>query len=382
MRLPRAVLTGLIAAATALALSVSSSAASDRGHARTREAMEAVIQERGAPGVLARAEDGGGVWSATSGTADLRTRQPRMPNERFRIGSLTKPFVATVLLQLVSEGRLRLDDPVGRWLPDVPLGRYGASFGAPSHAVTVRQLLGHTSGIPDFTAAPAARQDLFTTRFLTRRWDTHTPEELAAPGLAQPPLFAPGEKWSYSNTNYVLAGMIVERVTGHSYAREIERRVLRPLGLRDTSLPGTTTGLPGPHGRAYSTLFTTARKARVRDVTALNPSLAGASGEMISSTRDLVRFERALLTGGLLPPRQLREMKTSIAAPGGDRYGLGLTERTLSCGITVWGHEGTIHGSRTAAFTTGDGTHTAAFHLNADWAGGTRRLVETEFCGG
>lgn len=382
MRLPRAVLTGLIATATALALSVSSSAASDRGHTRTREAMESLVRERGAPGALAYAEDGGGAWSGTSGTGDLRTLQPRMPRERFRVGSLTKPFVATVLLQLASEGALRLDDPVGRWLPGLPLGRYGASVGDPSRAVTVRQLLGHTSGIPDYTSNPAVRYDYFSARFLAERWATHSPRELVRASLARPPLFAPGKGWSYSNTNYVLAGMVIERVTGHPYAREIERRVLRPLGLRDTSLPGTSTAVPGPHGRAYSTLFTGRREARVRDVTALNPSLAGASGEMISSTRDLARFTRALLTGGLLPPRQLREMKTTVAAPGDERYGLGLTARTLSCGVTVWGHEGTIHGSRSSAFATEDGTRTAAFNLNGDWSGGTGGLVEAEFCRG
>ncbi|MDJ1136591.1 serine hydrolase domain-containing protein [Streptomyces iconiensis] len=384
MRLPRAVLTGLIATATALALSVGSSAAADRGHARTREAMDAVVQERHAPGVLGHAEDGGGVWSGSSGTADLRTLQPRMPQDRFRIGSLTKPFVATVLLQLESEGKVRLDDPVGRWLPDVPLGRYGAGIGdrsRPSRTLTVRQLLGHTSGIPNYTADPVLRRDYFSTRFLTRRWTTHTPEGLSGAALAQPPLFAPGTKWSYSNTNYLLAGMIIERATGHSYAHEIERRIVRALKLHDTSLPGTSPRIPGQHGRAYSTLFVPKREAEVHDVTAFNPSFAGPAGEMISSTHDLVRFVRALLTGGLLPPRQLQEMKSSVAVPDGDRYGLGLTRRTLSCGVTVWGHEGTIHGSRSSAFTTEDGTHTAAFNINGDWSGDTRPLVDTEFCG-
>ncbi|NSC21756.1 beta-lactamase family protein [Streptomyces albus subsp. chlorinus] len=381
MPLPRALLSGLIAVVTVCGLVVSSSSAADRGHAPVREAMRAAVDQRGAPGVLARVEDGAGTWAGAVGTADRATGRPRSARERFRIGSLTKPFVATVLLQLEAEGKLRLDDPVGRWLPASRLGGYGAAFGGPPHAVTLRQLLGHTSGIPDYTADPRLRAVYFGPRFLAHRWDAHTPQALVRRSLARPPLFGPGGGWAYSNTNYLLAGMVVQRVTGRSYAAEIERRVLRPLGLRDTSLPGTSARVPGRHGHAYSTLFAGGPRPEVHDVTSLDPSLAGASGEMISSGRDLVRFVRALITGRLLPPRQLAEMETTRRADATDRYGLGLTERTLSCGVRVWGHEGTIHGSRSAAFTTPDGTHTAAFHVNDDWSGGTRALVEAEYCG-
>ncbi|WP_326690366.1 beta-lactamase family protein [Streptomyces sp. NBC_01795] len=377
---PRTVLTALIATATVLALAVGSSAATDRSHTRTREAMETLVQQRGAPGALARVEDHGGVWAGTEGVADRRTGRSRLPQERFRIGSLTKPFVATVLLQLEAEGTLRLDDPVERWLPGLCKSGYGAATGGPRHSVTLRQLLGHTSGIPDYTADPALRGDYFDVGFLTHRRQSHAPADLVAGSLKRSPLFRPGTRWSYSNTNYVLAGMVIERATGLSYAEEIERRVLRPLKLDDTSLPGTSTRLPGPHSRAYSTLFQPGLHPALHDVTALDPSLAGAAGEMLSSGRDLVRFARALLTGRLLPPRQLKEMKTTRVAAPRERYGLGLTERTLSCGITVWGHEGAIHGSRTTVFTTSDGGHTAAFNLNGDWSG-TRKLTEAEYCG-
>ncbi|MBO8195701.1 beta-lactamase family protein [Streptomyces oryzae] len=379
MHLPRALLSGLIATVTASGLAVSSSTAADRGHTRTREAMESLVERGGAPGALAQIEDGAGAWSGSAGTADYATDRPRLARDRFRIGSLTKPFVATVLLQLESEGVLRLDDPVRRWLPDLRLGAYGGGGGS-GRGVTVRQLLGHTSGIPDYTTDPVLRRTYFGPHFLARRWRSHTPRELVERALSRPPLFRPGAHWSYSNSNYLLAGMVIERATGHSYATEIERRVLRPLKLRDTSLPGTSPRIPGQHGREYSTLFAAGAHPPVRDITSLNPSLAGASGEMISSGRDLVRFVRALVTGRLLPPRQLAEMKTTRKADSTDRYGLGLTERTLSCGVTVWGHEGTIHGSLTAAFSTPDGTHTAAFNLNGDWSQGTAGLVEAEFC--
>ncbi|MBO8198590.1 beta-lactamase family protein [Streptomyces smyrnaeus] len=380
MHLSRALLSGLIATVTACGLAVSSSAAADQGHARTREAMEVMVEQDGVPGVLAQVEDGAGAWSGSAGTADYTTGRPRLALDRYRIGSLTKPFVATVLLQLESEGTLRLDDPVGRWLPDVRLGEYGAAVGGPHRSVTLRQLLGHTSGIPDYAADPALRRTYFSPRFLVHRWHSHTPEKLIERSLSRPPLFPPGTRWSYSNTNYLLAGMVIERATGRSYAAEIERRILRPLKLEDTALPGTSSRIPGQHGKEYSTLFVPGAHPPVRDVTRLNPSLAGASGEMISSGRDLVRFMRALVTGRLLPPRQLAEMRATRKAGSTDRYGLGLTERTLSCGVTVWGHDGTIHGSTTAAYTTADGTHTAAFNVNGDWSGDTRDLFEAEFC--
>ena len=382
MPLFRPALTALVAFASVLALSVTASSAADAGHTSTRDAMRTAVERDGVPGVLGEADDGAGRWTGTAGVGDTRTHRARLPEEHFRIGSLTKPFVATVLLQLEAEGEIRLDDPVGRWLKNLPLGPYGAAFGRQDQVLTVRQLLDHTSGIADYTTAPGLRGLYYGSGFLSGRARTHSPRALATAALRQPRLFAPGDGWSYSNTNYVLAGMLVERVTGRSYAEEIERRVIRPLGLRDTSLPGTSVRVPGPHGRAYSRLNGDAPGARAHDVTALNPSLAGASGEMISSTRDLTRFVRELLRGRLLPPRQLAAMKDTVpSGAGGDRYGLGLTSRALSCGITVWGHEGTIHGSRSAVFATEDGAHSAAFNVNADWSSGTRDLVEAEFCG-
>lgn len=371
----RSTIVTVVVAAVA-AVSISSSTAADRGHSATQDAMDTEVQQAGAPGVLGRAEDGGGVWNGASGVAGHGTHRPRLAQDRFRIGSLTKPFVAAVLLQLEARGELDLDDPVERWLPGTVRGN-----GHDGRRITVRQLLGHTSGVYDFTGDPGLRRGYFSPRFARHKYDTHEPADLVRTAMAHPPAFAPGTDWQYSNTNYVLAGMVIEKVTGRPYAREIERRIVGPLGLRDTSLPGTSARIPGPHGRAYSTLFRTGAEAREYDVTALDPSLAGASGEMIASTGDLVRFMRALLTGDVLPRRQLAEMKTTVRADGGSRYGLGLTKLKLSCGTTVWGHEGTIHGSRSVAVTTPDGSHTAAFNINGDRAGDTEKLVEAEYCG-
>lgn len=379
----RSAAAGLLACAVALAVTVSSSVAADRGHEQTQDAMDAVVREYDVPGVLGQAEDGGGVWYGKSGVADRESGRPRQPGERFRIGSITKTFVATVLLQLEAEGKLRLDDRVERWLPALLRGN-----GHDGRRVTLRQLLNHTSGIYDFTSAPEFRTEIFGPAFLSGRYDSHTPQELVRTATAHPPDFAPGTGWQYSNTNYVLAGMVVEAVTGRPYAAEIRDRVIRPLGLSGTSLPGNSAAVPGRHARAYSSFlspsYADGRPRTVRDVTALNPSIGGAAGEMISTTEDLIVFFRALLRGRLLPPRQLREMTTTVragdSAPG-ERYGLGLRARELSCGKVVWGHDGGIHGSSAVAATTRDAVHTAAFHLNGDWSASDDDLLEAEFCG-
>jgi len=393
-----------------LAFSATSSTAADQGHTGAQDAMDTAVREDGAPGVLGEAADGGGVWHGAAGVADRRTKRPRLPHDRFRIGSLTKPFVATVLLQLESERRLDLDDPVARWLPGLVRGN-----GYDGRRITVRQLLGHTSGIHDFVTDSRFDRAYFGRGFLRHRYDPQRPAGLVRTALAHRPSFAPGTGFRYSNTNYVLAGMVIEKVTGRSYATEIRRRLIRPLGLRDTSLPGTSARMPGPHGRAYSRLpagggvgggvdmrtgragkgvgqaggagragdarLAAGRAAgRAYDVTALDPSFAGASGEMVSSTGDLLRFFRALLSERLLPPRQSAEMRSTVPAGGGSRYGLGLTERRLSCGTRIWEHEGDIHGSRSVAAGTPDGTHTAVFNVNADWTRDTDELVEAEYC--
>lgn len=367
----RTTAVALVAAAVA-AFGIAGAAAADEGHDAAQDAMDAQVRRAGVPGVLGEARDGGGEWHGASGVAVRGTSRPPMPQDKFRIGSLTKPFVATVLLQLEAEGRVGLDDPVERWLPGVVRGG-----GQDGRRVTVRQLLGHTSGLYDFTADPDFRRSYAGRHFTAHREGSPDARALVRTAMKHRRNFAPGTDWGYSNTNYVLAGMVIAKATGRSYAYEVERRIIRPLKLDDTSLPGTSSRVPAPHGHTYSKLPGGAK----RDVTVLDPSVAGASGEMISSTHDLVRFMRALLAGEVLPPRQLAQMKSTVPATGGDRYGLGLTEHRLACGTTVWGHEGVIQGSRSTAAATADGTHAAAFNLNADWSPGTRKLLEAEFCG-
>ncbi|MGW2488802.1 serine hydrolase domain-containing protein [Streptomyces sp. NPDC001606] len=347
----------------------------DGRHTGTRRAVEAAVAA-GVPGATATAQDTHGTWSATAGVGDLDTGAPRSPADRYRVGSITKTFVATVLLQLEAEGRLSLDDTVEHWLPGVVRGH-----GHDGGRITLRRLLDHTSGIHDYTADQDFDHDVFTADgFRRHRYDTYTPARLVAVALRHAPDSAPGAAWHYSNTNYVLAGMVIERVTGHSYAEEITRRLIRPLHLTATSLPGTRVTVPHPSSRAYSRF--TDPTGPAYDVTLLNPSLASSAGEMISSSADLDRFYGALLGGRLLPAAQLKEMKTTV--PTGARntgYGLGLMDEELSCGVHVWGHSGGIHGSVSRAATTADGRHSLALNLNGDWAG-PDAVLEAEYCGG
>ncbi len=207
-------------------------------------------------------------------------------DHRFRVGSVTKTFVSATVLQLAAEQRLSLDDPIDRWVP-------GAG------PIPLRRLLDHTSGIYNHAEDPRTFE-----HGLLKQW---RPRELVAISLSHPPYFAPGAGWHYSNTNYVLLGLVIEQVTGRPLAAELERRLIRPLGLRDTSydesarVPGLAPGPPQ------------------------NTSWAGASGALVSTAHDLARFYRALLSGRVLAPAQLAAMKTRdpVAGP----YGLGLFTR-------------------------------------------------------
>ncbi|MDX2689844.1 serine hydrolase domain-containing protein [Streptomyces scabiei] len=377
----RTVLVAATAVAAAVALAapaVAAPAPAGTDHTATRKAMDAAVVKDGVPGVALQAKDKRGVWKATSGVGDTRTGKPRSAHDRYRVGSITKTFVSTVLLQLEAEGRLSLDDKVDTWLPGLVRGN-----GHDGRAVTLRQLLNHTSGIYDYTSDEEFGRTYFLKDgFFRHRYDTIPPKRLVAVAMKHKPDFAPGTDWSYSNTNYVLAGMVIGKVTGNPYGDEVRARVIEPLGLRSTLVPGTYPKVPGPSSRAYGKLARTAT-GPTYDVTELNPSLASAAGEMISDSGDLNRFYSALLKGRLLPPKQLAEMKTTIKVdeiPGAG-YGLGLIERRLSCGITVWGHGGGIHGSTSEAVTTSDGRHSLALNLNSDWTGDPEAIVEAEFCG-
>ncbi|MFD3869517.1 serine hydrolase domain-containing protein [Streptomyces sp. NPDC058623] len=370
-----------------LALPASAAGAADAssardGHAATRAALDSVVRD-GAPGGIVLAEQGHDTWAAHAGTADLATGRKPRADDRFRVGSITKTFVATVMLQLEEEGKLSLDDTVDHWLPGLVQGN-----GHDGSKIKLRQVLNHTSGIYSYTDDEDFKRKEFGTDFLKHRYDTWTPRQIVRFAMTHRPTFAPGDDWSYSDTNYVIASMVIQKATGHSYAHEIEQRVLSPLHLDSTSLPGTRARVPGPSGRAYSKLTGELAgpgepNSAIYDVTELNPSFAGAAGEMISTNRDLNRFYRALFSGRLLEEPQLKEMMTTVSIKNMPTfsYGLGLMRLTLSCGTEVWGHNGGIQGSISQTMATADGEHVLSLNFNGDWNVHEQRLVEAEFCG-
>jgi D-alanyl-D-alanine carboxypeptidase len=308
------------------------------------------IVAAGAPGAAARVRQDHRVTQAASGLADLRTGRRMRPGLHYRVGSVTKPFVATVVLQLVAEGRLSLSDTVERWLPGIlPYG----------DQVTIRQLLNHTSGVPDNSLEPLVI--LYTAPHgRARAW---TPRQLVALIADRPPDFPPGTAWSYSNTGYVLAGMIVEAATGHTLGQELTRRIFRPLRLHDTFFPINRPDIPGPNPRGYS-LPLVDEAGPLLDFTVYNPSLAWGAGNLISDLADLERFFRALLRGRLLPPRLLAQMTTPVdTGLPGYGYGLGLEMIDTPSGRLL-GHGGAIPGFDNIVLNTKDGRHQLGVMIN------------------
>lgn len=376
--------TAALTAATAMALSAALAVpavaagpvAAPGGHDATKRAVRAAVAD-GVPGVTVTVRRGHGTWAATAGVGNLATGKPRSARDHYRIASITKTFVATVVLQLEAEGRLSLDDTVDTWLPGLVRGN-----DHDGRRVTIRQLLNHTSGIFDYLEDPGFQQTYMTADgFMKHRFDEAAPEELLAIAMKNRPYFEPGASFAYSNTNYLLAARVIEKATGNDYGDEIDRRIIAPLHLTSTSVPTTRVTLPRPGSRAYSKLART-DTGPTYDVTELNPRLAYGSGQMVSSSADLTRFYSALLGGRLLPPEQLKKMKTTVGSSREtSRYGLGLVDRKLTCGVHVWGHDGGISGSNSDAVTSENGRHSLAVNFNGDWSGSTDAVIEAEFCG-
>jgi D-alanyl-D-alanine carboxypeptidase len=322
-------------------------------------------------GAVVEVRDRHGVWRGTSGVSELGKTRTVPVHARFRAGSITKTFVATVVLQLVDEGRLRLDDTVEKWLPGVVPG---------DGRITVRQLLGHTSGLYDLLRTlplPPAPE------FLDNRSRTWTATELIQRALSHPPTFEPpGSAFSYSNTNYALLGEVIEGVTGRSYGQEIERRIVRPLGLHGTTLPGTTERIRGPHPHGYVPIGNDGQ-TRLVDYTTMNPSVMGAGGEIISTTRDLNRFFHALLDGRLLPASLLTEMETP--AIEGGRYGLGMFLIETPCGVRAYGNDGDALAYQSWSYSTADGRRQVTIAVTPDFRSDLDDLVSSYldevFCG-
>ncbi|MFI6758880.1 serine hydrolase domain-containing protein [Micromonospora sp. NPDC050417] len=340
-------------------------------------ALDAALREitdTGMVGVFAEVRDGRATWRGASGVADITTGRPVRPDYRHRVGSITKTFVSTTLLQLVGEGRISLDAPVRRYLPGL----------MPDDAVTVRMLLNHRSGIGSYDRVVFATAE----QVEQHRTTTFTARELIRTGLGMPRTNPPGAAFAYSNTNYILAGLIVERVTGRPAAEEIRRRILRPLALRDTYFPGTEPRITGPHSLGYLPWY----DGELRDFSVYNMSWGQMAGELVSTTADLDRFYRALLNGRLLRPAEQAQLQrflpTNPADPTGLRYGLGLLSLPLRCG-DAYGHDGQVFGYHTLSLHSPDGKRQVSVALNVShyqYAGdpisaATFQLIDTALCG-
>jgi CubicO group peptidase (beta-lactamase class C family) len=339
----------------------------------TRRALERMTETHGLTGAAVRVDDPRcGTWKAASGVADRRTGRPMRADLRTRIASITKTFTATAVLGLAGEGRISLDAPVDRYLPGL-IDRNGYD----GRTITVRNLLRHTSGLPDHTDTFASADEY--------RFRHFEPEELVDRALTLP---RPESGWHYSTTNYVVAGLIVEKVTGRSLEDEVRRRIIGPLRLGDTYWPGDETRIRGPHAHGY---VREERDGTVRwaDYTEMNTTAAWAGGALISSARDLDVFFGALLGGRLLPPALLAEMKRTVPADPdrvweGASYGLGLIGTPLRCGGAWWGHAGGIDGYITVSGVAPSGRR-ASIVLNESVSAkevfdDQMRLVETAFC--
>ncbi|MFY9578120.1 MAG: serine hydrolase domain-containing protein [Gaiellaceae bacterium] len=343
--------------------------------AQLQRALDQVVAT-GVPGAVLLVRDGERTTRLTSGYGSLRPRTRMRAGDRFRVGSITKTFVATVALQLVGEQKLGLEDTVERWLPGVvPNGTH----------ITVRQLLNHTSGLFDYGGDRRFVADAF--RHPLKNW---TPRRIVAIATAHKPRFAPGAGWSYSDTNYYVLGLIIEAATKHSLAGELRHRIFAPLRLHDTSFP-TGPRIAGHYAHGYFL-------RPLQDVSVGSPSVQWAAGALVSNADDLARFYRALLDGRLLRADLLRAMETVVTPAPDFSYGLGLMKLREPCG-SVWGHTGGSPGYVANALNSKDGTRqvvvfvnaTAAslsapvngfqfFHLPKRAGNAVDRLIQTAYC--
>jgi D-alanyl-D-alanine carboxypeptidase len=308
----------------------------------------------GIPGIALEIQGPEGSTFLTAGSASLEDERPLIPEDRFRIASVTKAFTAAVVMELVEEGTLSLDDTVGDWAPGLL---------AEGDSITVRHLLGHTSGLSDYT-----KNEEFFEAFVAG--EDLPPQQLVSFVSSEPLAFEPGTEYEYSDTDNIVLGMIVEAATGNAYEQELRSRVLEPLGLQATVLPEGTE-MPQPHTEGYQYEPESEGAGEPENVTtAVDPAAAWASGALISTSSDVSRFFGGLLGGELVGEDTIEQMKETVAGegspsgPGTKSAGLGIFSYELPCG-EVWGHTGQFPGYQTFGAATPDGRGAFAIMTNA-----------------
>jgi D-alanyl-D-alanine carboxypeptidase len=315
--------------------------------------LERLVAARGGPpGAIATLHRDGRTTVLRAGRSDVKRRGKPRATDHMRIASVAKAFSGAVALRLVQEGRLGLDDTIGRWLPSLP---------AAWASVTVRQLLSHTSGLPDYTQSKGfARQAQRKPRGYV------APIQIVDWVRGDDLVFAPGSRYEYSNTDNIVVGLIAERVTGRSYGDLLSTLVFAPAGLTRTTFPTRRISLPRPYIHGYAV----APGEAPQDVTTfLSPSGAWASGAIVSTPADLGAFMRAYLGQRFFGAAQQREQlrfvrgSSSPPGPGTNSAGLAIFRYRTRCG-TVYGHTGNFPGYVQWAAATADGTRSVTTSLN------------------
>ncbi|MFD3520044.1 serine hydrolase domain-containing protein [Streptomyces sp. NPDC058653] len=364
----RRVVAAALLAPALFATAVPVAAAREALGGGVRHQVDLLVERDGVPGALAHVNG----RTFTAGTAELGTDRPIVgADAHFRLASDTKAFTAAAVMRLVADGKVRLDSPARRYVPQLA-----------ENPVTVRELLKQRSGLPEYS-------DLID-------WSDgpYTDEDCLALALAKGQDFEPGSDWAYSNTNYLVLGLVIDNTSGEDYRGYIERTVLRPLGLRDTywPAPGEPT-LRGPHARDYGH-HPADPEGGVVDMTELPGHGFGPSGGLVSTPKDLNAFWEGLFDGRLLPGwavRQMTDDTTDVGGldvyPQGSRYGYGVASIPLSCGGEYWGHGGDLPGNSVGGShaTTGRGdvtvsTTTAA--ASGDRLRHLRGAVDAALCTG
>ncbi|MFL5994403.1 MAG: serine hydrolase domain-containing protein [Streptomyces sp.] len=350
----RSILAGALAVPLTAGLPTASATAHSSG-APDAEALRAALAglpDADATAALVRVGGTGGGWRGSSGVHDLESGRPADPGARFRAGSTTKVVTAAAVLRLVAEGRIDLNTPVQRYLPGLLSARF--------RPVTVRQLLNHTSGIPAGDGLGDTFEEVYAHRF-----DTLTPQRVAASAGAKEPEFCPGKQQHYLNINYTFLGLLIERVTGRSYASEAARLVLGPAGMRDTYFPGTDPRILGPHNRGYQAVRRADGTTEFVDVTEWNQADRFAAGDMISTIADLERLLTGLLRGRIVQRPQLKEVFSVPSGITGASYSAGGLQRFESDGKVYWVKSGGRYGYNSALAATRDLSRTLVYSVNS-----------------
>ncbi|WP_447034799.1 serine hydrolase domain-containing protein [Streptomyces sp. DSM 118878] len=331
------------------------------------------VRRAGMPGLFAEVRDGDEVWRGAAGIADVTTGRPVTVDMRHRVGSITKTFTAAAVLQQVESGRIGLDAPVGRYLPELVPGERG-------EAITVRMLINHTSGLAEYLpyAYPSLKGFPVIAGTRPESLDDHRhtrfdPVELIEMGVTAPAVGVPGgNPGVYSNTNYLLLAQLLEEVSGTTAEQCITRNVIEHAGLRDTGFPAGPY-VEGPHSLLYESWFGMIDPPR--DYSVFDMSYVGPSASLISTVTDLNRFFGMLLAGEIVGPSSLAQMRRTVPIVSQEGkmidYGLGLYPMEAPGQSTFWGHGGTVWGGGALALIRADGKRQMSVAVNRQrWANG------------